>query len=144
MLKNISPMIPPDLLKYMAEMGHGDELVLADANFPGTAIAKRVIRCDGIDMPILLDSVLALLPIDDFVERPVALMNVAKGESTPAIWKTFEDILSKHDTLCLKNGFEFIERFVFYERAKSAYAIVQSGETALYANIILKKGVIRK
>jgi L-fucose mutarotase len=144
MLKNISPIISPDLLKYMAEMGHGDELVLADANFPGTAIAKRVIRCDGIDMPILLDSVLALLPIDDFVERPVALMNVAKGESTPTIWKTFEDILNKHDTSCLKNGFEFIERFAFYERAKFAYAVVQSGETALYANIILKKGVVRK
>jgi L-fucose mutarotase len=144
MLKNISPVIPPDLLKYMAEMGHGDELVLVDANFPGTAVAKRVVRCDGIEMPALLDAVLALLPIDDFVERPVALMNVAKGEPAPTIWKTFENILNKHDTSCLKNGFDLVERFAFYERAELAYAIVQSGETALYANIILKKGVIRK
>jgi L-fucose mutarotase len=118
--------------------------MLVDANFPGMAVAKRVVRCDGIDMPILLDAVLALLPIDDFVERPVSLMNVAKGKSAPAIWKTFEDILNKRDTLCLKNGFELVERFAFYERTKLAYAVAQSGETALYANIILKKGVIRK
>jgi len=136
-------MISPELLKCLSEMGHGDEIVIADANFPGASTAKKLLRCDGIMIPELLDGMLSLLPIDDFVERPVALMTVAQGDSEPKIWKKYSEILLRHEPEAFRKGFELIERFSFYERAKSAYAVIQSGERALYANILLKKGVVR-
>lgn len=144
MLKGISPLIPPRLLKILCEMGHGDRIVLADANFPSESVGKNaeVVRLDGINMPELLDGILALFPLDTYVDKPVTLMEVVKGDKveTP-IWKEYEDIISKHDERG-KAVIGNIERFDFYDEAKKCYAIVATGEKALYANLILQKGVI--
>lgn len=142
MLKGISPLIPPDLLKILAEMGHGDEIVISDGNFPAASHAKRLVRCDGHPIPELLNAVLPLFPLDSYVEHPAALMAVVPGDTveTP-IWQQYEDIIKTHTGMT--DAFEHVERFAFYERAKQAYAIVATGEAALYANIILKKGVIK-
>jgi L-fucose mutarotase len=140
-LKKISPLISPELLKTLAEMGHGDELVLADGNFPSASIAQRLLRADGHGVPKLLEAILQLLPLDTFVEHPVALMAVVPGHNyKPTIWDEYRKII-------LASGepftdFEYIERFAFYDRARKAFAVLATGETSLYANIILKKGVI--
>ena len=142
MLKGIPSILPPELLKILMEMGHGDELIIADGNFPAAALAKRLVRCDGHAVPELLDAVLSLFPLDRFVETPIALMEVVAGSDaeTPPIWSTYQELVKKHEPQY--NGIEHVERFAFYERAKSAYAIIATSESALYANIILKKGVI--
>ncbi len=144
MLKGISPLIPPQLLKILCEMGHGDRIVLADANFPSESMGKNaeVVRLDGIKMPELLDGILAIFPLDTYVEKPVTLMEVVKGDNveTP-IWKEYEEIIAKHDPRG-KAVIGNIERFAFYDEAKKCYAIVATGEKALYANLILQKGVI--
>jgi len=142
MLKGIPNIISPELLKILMEMGHGDEIVLADGNFPGASHAQRLARCDGHGAPELLDAILSLFPLDSFVPFPVALMDTPPGSDTPPIWVTFNDIICRHEPQ--SNKVERIERFAFYERAKSAYAIVATGESAIYANIILKKGIITK
>ncbi len=141
MLKGIPRLLSPELLKTLMEMGHGDEIVLADANFPAASHAQRLVRCDGHGIPELLDAVLELFPLDPYVEKPVALMQVVPGDpaETP-IWATYEAIVRKRTEL--QAPFEEVERFAFYDRAKKAYAIVATGEQALYANVILKKGVI--
>ena len=141
MLKGIPAIISPELLKILMEMGHGDEIVLSDGNFPAASCAQRIERCDGHNVPEVLDAMLKLLPLDQYVEAPAALMQVVPGDKveTP-IWDVFKDIVKKHEPS--NNGFEYVERFAFYERAKKAYAIVATGEKALYANIILKKGVV--
>jgi len=140
MLKGIDSVISPELLKILMEMGHGDEIVIADGNFPGGDIAKRMVRADGHDVTTLLESVLKLLPLDTYVEAPVALMEVVKGDTiVPTIWDDYKKIIAQYDS---NASIENIERFAFYERAKSAYAVVMTSETALYANIILKKGVV--
>ena len=143
MLKGISPLISPELLKTLAEMGHGDEIVIGDGNFPAATMGKRCIRCDGHDVPALLDAILQLFPLDTFVEAPVTLMEVVPGamKDDPPIWAEFRAIVEKHQP-GTKIGFE--ERFAFYERSKKAFATIQTGESALYANVILKKGVIGK
>ncbi len=141
MLYGVPEIITPDLLKVMMEMGHGDEIVLADANFPAASHTSRLIRCDGHAIPLLLDAILHMFPLDKYVERPVAIMQIVPGDlvETP-IWETYMRIIEQ------RTGFsqplEKIERFEFYERTKRAYAVVATGEKALYANIILKKGVI--
>jgi L-fucose mutarotase len=141
MLKKISPLLSPELLKTLAEMGHGDELVLADGNFPSASTAKRLLRADGHGVAVLLAAILQLYPLDTFVEHPVALMAVVPGHNyQPTIWDEYRRII-------LASGepftdFEYIERFAFYERARQAYAVLATGESALYANIILKKGVV--
>lgn len=141
MLKGIDPIIPPELLRILMEMGHGDEIVLADGNFPAASHACRLVRCDGHSVPELLDAVMRLFPLDSFVEKPAALMNKVEGDTTPTpIWAEYEGVIKRYEPSF--PGFEMVERFAFYERAKQAYAIVASGESALYANIILKKGVI--
>jgi L-fucose mutarotase len=141
MLKGIPPILSPELLKVLAEMGHGDEIVLADGNFPAASVAQRLVRADGHGVPPLLDAILRLFPLDTFVERPVALMAVVPGSSDqPTIWDEYRQIIQRHDAF---TDFEMVERFAFYERAKQAYAVVATGEMALYANIILKKGVIK-
>ena len=143
MLKGISPVISPDLLKALAEMGHGDELVIADGNFPCHSVGKNsiVIRADGHGVPELLDAILQLFPLDTYVEAPVMLMQVTPGDDVdPVIWKEYRKIVDKHQD---DVKFEEIERFAFYERARDAYAIVATGEGALYANVILKKGVVK-
>lgn len=126
MLKHIPAILTPDLLKVLMEMGHGDEIVIADGNFPGAAIAKRLIRLDGHGVPEVLRAVLHFLPLDSYTPKPVGLMEVVPGDPVvPAIWETYRSIL-----------------FAFYERAKNAYAVIATGETAIYANILLKKGVV--
>jgi L-fucose mutarotase len=141
MLKGIPSILPPELLKILMEMGHGDEIVLADGNFPSASIAQRLVRCDGHGVPEILDAILRLFPLDPYVPAPVALMQVLPGDkvATP-IWDVYMDIVNKLEAK--NNKVENIERFAFYERAKKAYAIVATGEKALYANIILKKGVV--
>lgn len=143
MLKGISPLLSPELLKVLAEMGHGDEIVIGDGNFPATTMGKRCVRCDGHGANELLDAVLGILPLDDFVDAPVTLMEVVPGtvpDGEPPIWAEFRKTVAKHEPDAAI-GFE--ERFAFYERSRRAFATVQTGEGALYACIILKKGVIR-
>ena len=142
MLKGISPLLSPELLKVIAEMGHGDDLVIGDGNFPAASMNPRCVRCDGHTVPELLDAILQLFPLDTFVDAPVSLMQVVPG-TTPEhqpIWDIFADIVEKHEP-GTKIG--FVERFAFYDVARKAFATVQTGETALYACVILKKGVIR-
>jgi L-fucose mutarotase len=142
MLKGIQPILSPELLKILMEMGHGDEIVIGDGNFPSASMAKHLVRCDGHGVPELLDAILSLFPLDSFVEAPVALMEVVPGSDapTPPIWAAYKEIIEKHEPI--HNGIAYVERFAFYERAKAAYAIVATGESALYANVILKKGVV--
>jgi L-fucose mutarotase len=142
MLKGIPSILSPELLKILMEMGHGDELVLSDGNFPAAAYAQRLIRCDGHGVPELLDAILRFMPLDTYVEAPVSLMEVVKGDTVkePVIWKTYDEIVKKYEPKACNA--QHIERFAFYEQAKKAYAIVATGEKALYANIILKKGVV--
>lgn len=141
MLKGISKLISPELLKVLSEMGHSDEIVLSDGNFPAASHAQRLIRADGHDVPALLDAILKLFPLDQYVSKPATLMQVVPGDlvETP-IWEQYRSIIEQHTGLT--EPFEVVERFAFYERAKKAYAIIATGESALYANLILKKGVI--
>ena len=141
MLKNVPSILSPELLKILMEMGHSDEIVIGDGNFPAASNAKRLIRCDGHGVPELLDAILQLFPLDTYVESPVMLMQVTPGDDVdPVIWKDYRKIVDKHQG---NVKFEEIERFAFYERARDAYAIVATGESALYANVILKKGVVK-
>jgi len=141
MLIGISKLISPELLKVLSEMGHSDEIVIADGNFPAASHAERLIRADGHDVPALLDAILQLFPLDQYVEKPAALMQVVPGDTveTP-IWEQYRSIIEQRTGL--SEPFEQVERFAFYERAKQAYAVIATGESALYANLILKKGVI--
>lgn len=139
MLKGIPKILSPELLKILMEMGHGDEIVIADGNFPAASIAQRLVRADGHNVPELLEAILQLFPLDTF-DTPAYIMEKVSGfEVETPIWGTFDDLVSKSDPNA-KIG--RIERFKFYERAKKAYAVVSTGESALYANIILKKGVL--
>lgn len=144
MLKGIPQILSPELLKVLCEMGHSDRIVISDGNFPAESMGKNaiVIRCDGHGVPELLDAILKLFPLDTYVEHPVSLMEVMPGDDveTP-IWDTYEEIVTKHDTRG-KNAIGTIERFAFYEEAKKAYAIIATSEKALYANIMLQKGVV--
>ena len=144
MLKGIPNIISPELLKVLAEMGHGDTMVIADGNFPAETVGKnsKVIRCDGHGVPELLDAILSLVSLDIYVDKPVKLMAVAAGDTveTP-IWEVYKEIVAKNDQRgaeCI----EEVERFEFYEQAKKAYVVVATSEKALYANIILQKGVL--
>lgn len=143
MLKGIPSILSPELLKILMEMGHGDELVIGDGNFPAASMAQRLIRLDGHGVPEILDAIMKLYPLDQYVEEPVALMAVVPGDDVkPTIWEKYKEIISKYDPdNC---GIEMMERFAFYERAKKAYAVIASGETAIYANIIIKKGVVKE
>lgn len=142
MLKNIPKIMSPELLMTLMEMGHGDEIVIADGNFPAETIGKRVVRCDGHGVTELLDAVMQFFPLDTYTEKPVMLMEVVKGDPiVPTIWEDYKAIINKYEPENCK--IEMIERFEFYERAKKAYAVVATGEEAVYANIILKKGVVK-
>lgn len=140
MLKGIPSILSPELLKILMEMGHGDELVIGDGNFPAASMAKRLTRLDGHGVSEILDAVLALMPLDTYVEAPVSLMATAAGDEAPEIWRDYEEIVRRREGGA---KIETVERFAFYERAKAAYAVVATGETAVYANIILKKGVVK-
>ncbi len=143
MLKGVPSIISPELLYALSQMGHGDELVIADGNFPCHSVGKNsiVIRADGHGVPEILDAVLQLIPLDTYTEKPVALMEVVKGDNveTP-IWSRYDEILKMREPA--HHDIEYIERFAFYERAKGAYLIIATSEQALYANILLKKGVV--
>jgi L-fucose mutarotase len=142
MLKGIPSILSPELLKVLMEMGHGDEIVLADGNFPAASNARILVRCDGHGVPALLEAVLALFPLDTYVEAPVALMQKVSGDKveTP-IWDEYRKILDRTGNGSAR--VENIDRFAFYERARGAYAVVATGEGALYANVLLKKGVVK-
>ena len=138
MLKNIPKIVSPQLLKVLCEMGHGDEIVLADGNFPAESMGKDaiVVRAE------LLDAVLALVPLDQYAEQPAALMEAVPGDPcVPVIWDEYKALLDAHGEDSQR--IQMLERFAFYERAKKAYAVVATGETAIYANILLKKGVVQ-
>ena len=144
MLKGIPKILSPELLKILCEIGHSDTLVLADGNFPSESIGKnaKVVRCDGHGIPALLEAILKLFPLDSYVEHPVHLMEVMPGDpvKTP-IWDTYKAIIAAQDargSACIGT----YERFAFYEKAKEAYCVIATGETALYGNLILQKGVV--
>jgi L-fucose mutarotase len=144
MLKNIPKIVSPQLLKVLCEMGHGDEIVLADGNFPAESMGKGaiVVRADGHGVAELLDAVLALVPLDQYAEQPAALMEAVPGDPcVPVIWDEYKALLDAHGEDSQR--IQMLERFAFYERAKKAYAVVATGETAIYANILLKKGVVQ-
>ena len=144
MLKNIPAILSPELLKVLCEMGHSDRLVIADGNFPAETMGKNaiVIRADGHTATDMLDAILTVFPLDTYTESPVNLMEVMPGDpvETP-IWDEYKAIIAKHDPRGA-DAVGTIERFEFYRQAKEAYAIVATGEKAIYANIMLQKGVI--
>jgi L-fucose mutarotase len=141
MLIGISPLISPELLALLHRMGHGDEIVLADAHFPGETYGKRVLRADGLRIPDLLDAILPLFALDTYVESPLIMMSAVSGDQLdPAVEISYRKSIDKHwpDTPPIQR----IERFNFYDRTKQAFAVLMTGETVKYGNIILKKGVI--
>ena len=142
MLKNISPLISPELLKILAEMGHGDTIVLADGNYPAmSSPAKHILRADGIGVPALLEAILPYFPLDTFIEQPVSLMAVAACDDyTPELWAVYESMLAQNGAN--KSKIEFLERHAFYDKATQAYCVVATGERGRYGNIMLKKGVV--
>lgn len=141
MLRNINPLLSPELLYVLRAMGHGDSIVLADANFPAEALGPKCIRADGIDASTLLNAILSVMPVDTFVDYPFTCMQVVdNAEEVPEAVADFQRII--HDVADTPRTIQSIERFAFYERAKSAFAVVQTGERRLYGNIILTKGVI--
>lgn len=142
MLKGVAKIVSPELVKVLCEMGHGDEIVIADGNFPAESLGKRVIRADGIGGAEMLDAVLSLIPLDTYSDPNMILMQLMdcdKGKVNPVIWEEYKTIAEKND----KNAkIGNIDRFDFYDRAKTAYAVIATGEKAIYANVIVKKGVI--
>ena len=141
MLKGIPKELSPELLKILSEMGHGDEIVIADGNFPAENLGRRVVRADGHGGIKMLDAILSVIPLDTYAEENFILMQVVPGDNVkPTIWEDYRKTAKKKAPE-VKEG--QLERFSFYDRAKNAYAIVATGESAIYANIILKKGVIK-
>ena len=144
MLKGINPIIPPMLLKVLCEMGHGDTIVIADGNFPSESVGKNavVIRMDGHGVPEILEAVLSLIPLDQYVEKPVCLMDRVKGDNADvSIWQTYDKILKSAEGKGLEAA-NMLERFEFYDEAKKAYAVIATSERSQYANVILKKGCV--
>lgn len=143
MLKGIPAILSPDLLKALCEMGHTDEITIADSNFPGHTYGKKIIHMDGHGIPEILDAILQVFPLDTYVEHPCTLMEVVEGDpvKTP-IWDEYKKIVAKYDTRG-EACFEAIDKWKFYEKtAEHSYVVIMSGETAQYGNIILKKGVV--
>ncbi|MBQ1307087.1 MAG: hypothetical protein IIY56_02925 [Erysipelotrichaceae bacterium] len=145
MLKKVSKLLTGDMLKVLCDMGHGDEIVIADANFPAEAVAKRLIRVPGIDAVSLCEAILEVFPLDSYSDYPAALMDLTdsdkkKGMPVPGIWAEYEEILSEASQKRVE--IELMERYAFYERAQKAFAVIQTGEEKQYGNLILVKGVI--
>lgn len=141
MLNGISPILSPELLDALYRMGHGDEILLADAHFPGDRLGRRVIRADGLKTPCLLEAILPLFPLDTFVAAPLIMMAPVPGDSLdPDVEAAYREAIGQAgaDT---DSQIERIERFAFYERAQACFAIVMTGEMAKYGNLILKKGL---
>ena len=140
MLKGIPACFSPELMSILMRMGHGDEIVLADAHFPAESCAKRLIRADGLSIPALLDAILRFFPLDTFVADPALVMQpVDRHAPEPPIWQIYRELLQKHEQRTVP--VMPLERFAFYERARSAFAVIATGDTATYANLVLKKGL---
>lgn len=141
MLKNIPPILGPDLLAILRAMGHGDEIAIVDANYPADSAGPVLVRLDGASATDVLDAVLTVMPLDDFVEEAAICMQVVgdAGKREP-VMDAFDAIIRQHEPAM---GLSSLERFAFYARVKTGYAIIQTGERRLYGNILLKKGVIR-
>lgn len=148
MLKNIPPILSPELLKVLCEMGHGDRICIGDGNYPGASTAREAnavfIRADGHGIPELLDAILQMIPLDAYVETPVMRMEKMDCDKDLPIpvWDEYEKIIAKYDSRSGK-AMGAYERFEFYRQARTCYCVVQSGETSVYANLILQKGVIK-
>ena len=146
MLKGIPKILSPELLKVLCEMGHSDTICIGDGNFPAETMGKEhiVLRCDGHGVPELLDAILQVFPLDTYVEKPVMLMALAPSDvgrvETP-IWKEYETIVAKYDDRGA-DAIGQLERFAFYDKSKTCYCVVATGESAIYANVILQKGVV--
>ena len=139
-MRGISPLLGPDLLATLHRMGHGDEIVLADAHFPGESVGRLVLRADGVDVAPLLDAILPLFVLDPYVEAPLAMMAAVPGDVLdPAVEAAYRAAVDRHQPEA--PVIERIERFAFYERAREAFCVVMTGDTAKYGNLILKKGV---
>ena len=142
MLKGIPPVMSPDLMHVLMSMGHGDEIVLADGNFPAVTMAQRLVRADGLDVPTMLDAVIRFFPLDPYADDHAVVMQMVEPDaSEPPIWNTFRQVLDKAEGRSVT--LTPIERFAFYERACEAFAVVATSEQAIYANLILKKGVVQ-
>lgn len=146
MLKGMDKILTGDILKILCDMGHGDELVIADTNFPADGIAKRLIRYPGIDAGRLLEAISPLFPLDPYVDNPTGVMELTDGDKAngmlePEVWKIYSDILKKNDENF--TVLAHIEREAFYDRARRAYAVIQTGEERLYGNLLLRKGVVK-
>lgn len=147
MLKGIPKILSPELLKVLCEMGHSDRIVIGDGNFPAETMGKNsiVVRMDGHGVPEILDAILQVFPLDTYVEHPVSLMELMPedvGKIATPIWDTYKEIVRKHDGRG-DSAVGTIERFAFYDEAKTAYAIIATGESAVYANVMLQKGVVK-
>ena len=144
MLKGISPMLSPELLKVLCEMGHSDTIVIADGNFPAETMGKNgiVIRMDGHGVPEILEAILQVFPLDQYVDKPVSLMERVPGDNADvSIWKKYEELIDRAEERG-KALIQKVERFAFYEEAKKAYAVIATSETSQYANVILQKGCV--
>ncbi|MBD2748983.1 RbsD/FucU family protein [Microvirga sp. BT688] len=142
MLKNIDPLLSPDLLMVLRSMGHGDDIAIVDANFPATAMARRLVRLDGLAATEVTHAILSVMPLDDFVPEAAWRMEVVGDpQAEQPIFDEFRAIIARHEGANFRLA--SLERFAFYEQAKAAYAIVSTGERRLYGNIILRKGVVR-
>lgn len=139
MLKTINPLLTGELLAILSDMGHGDEIAIVDANFPADSLAQQLVRLPASSVTNALEAILSLLPLDDFVDTPVTAMGAPDGR--PAIYTEFDHLLHQAEERSIE--IELIDRFDFYDRTQTAYAVVATGERRLYANLILKKGVLR-
>jgi L-fucose mutarotase len=142
MLKGLDPLLGADLLHVLRAMGHGDELAIVDANYPAASAGPRLVRLDGISATRALEAVLSVMPLDDFVDEACVRMEVVGDpDAIPEVCKEFQEIIERAEGSRFRLG--KVERFAFYERARKAFAILQSGETRLYGNVLLKKGIVR-
>lgn len=144
MLKGISPILGPQLLKVLCEMGHSDTIVIADGNFPAETMGKNgiVIRMDGHGVPEILKAILEVFPLDQYIDKPVKLMERCEGDNADvSIWKKYDEIVSNADSRGTAL-IEKLERFSFYEEARKAYCVIATSETSQYANVILQKGCV--
>ena len=142
MLRNIPANLSPELVKILLEMGHGDEILLADANFPGHHLHPTPVRADGLGIPDLLRSILTLMPLDRYSSYQVALMETVGDDPRPPVWDVYKQIWNEAEKDAGPVSVRTIERMAFYDYTPSVYAVVLTGETALYGNLILKKGVL--
>jgi len=141
-LRGIPSILSPELLKTMMEMGHGDEIVLADGNFPAAShAATRLVRCDGHSIPDLLRAIMPFFPLDYRTDRPAAVMSLLPDDPKPEVWEVYRAIITEYEAAF--TDFDYEERFDFYERSKRAFAVVATGDTSFKGNLLLKKGVVR-